>query len=273
MAVNSATIDDVVRRYLAGLSEKQRLDQQGELTRFARWFGADARLNGLKAEDIERYQEQVERSGASAERLEVVRKFLATAHKQGLSDFNLGKFIKIKRTNARKSKDSQTASANGAQATADEVAHITREGYEQLKEELDHLVNVKRAEIAQSLYEARIDKDFRENAPFDAAKQHQAEVEARIRYLERTLATAEVVDQRSKGNRIGLGTTLVLHDLTYDEELTYTLVGSSEANPRLGRISIASPVGKALLDRAEGEEIEVNAPAGKVKYRIESVRN
>ena len=260
------TVDEAIRRYLSGLSEQQRSDQQSELVRFARWFGSDARLDSLKAEDIERYQEQVGRSGADVTRLEAVRAFLTSAHKQGLVGLNLGKFVKTRRVSARKGREQK-----GEQLAEEEVARITREGYEALREEIDYLVNVKRKEIARDLYEARIDKDFRENAPFDAAKQHQAEVEARIRYLERVLATCEIVEGRGDGNRVELGATVVLRDLTHDEELTYTLVGSSEANPRAGRISIVSPVGRALLDRRAGEEIEVRAPAGLIRYRIERV--
>jgi len=270
MAETGATVDEAVRRYLAGLSEEERSAQQAELVRFARWAGPQARLDSLKAEDVERYQEQVEKSGADIARLEAVRGFLTAAHKQGYSGLNLGKYIKTKRTTARKAKEPKRGQES-EQPAVDDVEHITREGYEALKQELDHLVNVKRAEIAQTLYEARLDKDIRENAPFDAAKQHQAEVEARIRHLERILATAQVVEQRANGNRVGLGTTVVLRDLTHDEELTYTLVGTSEANPRAGRISVVSPVGKALLDRRAGEEFEVEAPAGRIRYRVERV--
>ena len=117
-----------------------------------------------------------------------------------------------------------------------------------------------------------MDKDFRENAPYDAAKHHQAEVEARIRQIEHTLAVAQVVDQKPlASNQVGLGSTVILEDLTHEEELTYTLVGTNEANPRAGRISIASPVGRALIDRRVGDEIEVQAPVGVIRYQIAQI--
>ena len=272
MAVTTMTVDEAIRAYMSELPEAQRQAKQAELARFSRWFPADVRLASLKAEDIERYQEQIERSGANATRLEVVRTFLTGAHKQGLTPFNLGKFVKIKRAAARKDPAKDQPSDQSA-ANADEMTHITREGHEALKKELDYLSNEKRAEIAQTLYEARLDKDIRENAPFDAAKQHQAEVENRIRFLERILATAQIVEQAATNSRVGLGTAVVLRDLTHDEELTYTLVGTSEANPRAGRISIASPVGRALLDRREGEEFEIDAPAGRIRYRVQRVES
>src|SRR6185437_3465605 len=102
----------------------------------------------------------------------------------------------------------------------EESVSLTGAGYQNLKQELEYLTTVKRAEIARDLYEARIDKDFRENAPYDAAKQHQAEVEARIRQLEHTLAVAQVVEQRNLENQIGIGSTVLLRDLTHEEELT-----------------------------------------------------
>ena len=149
---------------------------------------------------------------------------------------------------------------------------MTGEGFENLKKELEHLTTTKREEIARDLYEARIDKDFRENAPYDAAKAHQAEVENRIRQIERQLATAQVIDVKpNRGDQVAIGSTVLLRDLTHGEELTYTLVGMNEANPRAGRISISSPVGRAMLDRHVGEQIDVSAPIGAIRYQIERI--
>ena len=150
---------------------------------------------------------------------------------------------------------------------------LTAEGYKRLQDELDTLINVKRPEIARDLFEARIDKDFRENAPYDAAKQHQAEVEARIRQLQGILARAQIIEagQRSLTGKVALGSKVKLRDLTHDEELEYTLVSANEANPRAGRISVASPVGKALIDHVPGDTVEIEAPAGTVQMRVESI--
>ena len=106
-----------------------------------------------------------------------------------------------------------------------------------------------------------------------AAKNHQAEVEARIRQLQAVLARAQIIDASStpKTGRIALGAKVVLHDVEHDEDLEYTLVSPNEANPRAGRISVASPVGRALLDRGQGDEVEVEAPGGTIKYRVSKV--
>ena len=283
MAETGMTVAEAIREYLSSLSEGDRAAQQADLQRFLRWLPNEARLGRLRGEEVERYQEQIERSGADQSRLEPVRTFLTGAHKRGWTEFNFGKLIKLKRASrstARKPVTTKlsdySASANAqpsASANGDEIAHITREGYDELKKELDYLTTEKRAEIAHDLAEARIDKDFRENAPFDAAKQHQAEVEARINQLQRIIATAQIVDARANHGRIGIGASIVLRDLTHDEELSYTLVGSSEANPRAGKISIASPVGRALIDRRAGDEVEVEAPLGIIRYRVEKVES
>ena len=280
MAETGMTVAEAIREYLSSLKEDDRTSQQADLQRFLRWLPSDARMDRLRGEEIERYQEQIERSGADQSRLEPVRTFLTTAHKRHWTEFNFGKLIKLKRSakssahkpvTTRLSDYSASANAHSSPANGDEVARITRDGYDELKKELGYLTTAKRAEIAQSLAEARIDKDFRENAPFDAAKQHQAEVETRISYLQRIIATAQIVDTRQNGGRIGIGAAIVLRDLTHDEELSYTLVGTSEANPRAGKISISSPVGRALIDRQAGDEVDVDAPLGIVRYRVEKV--
>lgn len=263
------SLAEAAGRYLATVKEAERASVQAELNRFIRHFGTDLRTSSLRAMDVEDYQEKVEKTGADvARRLEPLKGFLTFIYKQGGTETNLGRLIKTRRASAPRVRGHKSARALAAE---EETVHLTGEGYQSLKQELEYLTTVKRTEIARELYEARIDKDFRENAPYDAAKQHQAEIEARIRQLEHTLAIAQVVDQTAQDDHIAIGTTVLLRDLTHDEELTYTLVGSSEANPVAGRISIVSPVGKALLDRRVGEEIEVSAPIGIVRYRIEKI--
>ena len=264
-----APIREAVGRYAATLKPEEKRNQQQELNRFVREFER-VQTGELTAQMVEKYQEDFERTGADSRRLEPVKLFLAFAHKQGLTDINYGKFIRIKRSTGR-GRGSAARRESEVEMPTGEM--LTAEGFKRLQEELDHLINVKRPEIARELYEARIDKDFRENAPFDAAKHHQAEVEARIRQLQAVLARAQIIDGSSTTTtgRIALGAKVVLRDMEHDEELEYTLVSPNEANPRLGRISVASPVGKALLDRTEGEQIEVEAPGGTITYRIDKV--
>jgi transcription elongation factor GreA len=266
MTVGSPTLAEIVARFLTSIVPEERGRVYPELNRFVRWFGPEQPLEAIDARALESYQEQVASSGADqTRRLEPVRALLTYAQRQGLVSGNLAKYIKLKRTGGRRD-------SKGEITFQEEVTHLTPEGYAKLKDELDRLITVERPKVAQALWEARQDKDIRENAPYDAAKQHQALVEARIRELERLIATANIIDTgRFAGDRITVGSKVVLRDLSHDEELNYTLVGPQEANPRTGKISIASPVGKALLDHFEGDTVEVEALMGKMRYRIEKI--
>lgn len=262
----SMLVTEAVGRYAAALKGDAKQSQQQELNRFVRWFDGRS-MSAMTAQEVERYQEEFEKTGADTRRLEPIKLFLAYAAKQGFTDINYGKFIRIKR-GATRSRGGPTRPEQVEMPTGE---MLTAEGFKRLQEELDYLINVKRPEIAHELQEARIDKDFRENAPFDAAKQHQGEVEARIRQLQAILARAQIIEEGGSGGRIRLGARVVLRDLTHEEDLEYTLVSPNEANPRAGRISVASPVGRALLDRAVGDVVDVEAPGGAMKYRIEKV--
>lgn len=265
------TLGEAAGRYLSSVRDTERPQAQSELNRFVRHFGTEILTWNLRPINVEDYQEKVEKTGADvARRLEPLKIFLVYLHKQGWSETNLGRLIKTRRVAVT---GRATIRRNGRSWSADdEAVQLTNEGFTNLKKEHEFLTTVKRDEIARELYEARIDKDFRENAPYDAAKTHQAEVETRIRQIERTLAVAQVVDQQpNQGDVVGIGSTVILRDLTHGEELTYTLVGTNEANPRAGRISVASPVGRAMIDRVVGDEIEVAAPMGAVRYQIQKI--
>jgi transcription elongation factor GreA len=262
------TLGQAVGDYVSTLTYEERAGHQGELNRFVLFFGARSDINRITAAEVESYQAQVQLSGVDpAVRLDPVRRLLAFAHKKKITSINLAKVLKSRRTPTR-------SKAQRAQSRANEegVSQVTSEGYAELKKELEYLSTEVRAEIAQLLYDARLDRDIRENAPYDAAKQRQGEVEARIRLISQTLATSRVVDHaQTEGDRIGIGTHIVLQDLTHGGEITYTLVGSSEANPSAGKLSNESPVGKASIGRRVGEEFEVPAPAGIIRYKVARV--
>ncbi|MEW6034898.1 MAG: GreA/GreB family elongation factor, partial [Chloroflexota bacterium] len=142
-------------------------------------------------------------------------------------------------------------------------------GYTRLKTELESLEE-QRPHVVEEIRKAAADKDFRENAPLQAAREQQGYLEGRIRELEATLKSAKVVSEQ-KRERIDAGDCVLLHDLASGDELSVTLVYATEANPALGRISMASPMGKALLGHAQGDIVEVAAPAGQLRYRVAGV--
>lgn len=146
---------------------------------------------------------------------------------------------------------------------------LTYEGLKKLEDELQDLRVVKRKEIAQKIKEAREQGDLSENAEYDAAKDEQRDIEARIEELEKILKNAEVVvEDEVDLDKINIGCRVRILDLEYSEELEYKIVGSTEANSLKGKISNESPVGKALIGKKVGDTIEVETQAGILAYKV-----
>ncbi len=146
---------------------------------------------------------------------------------------------------------------------------MTAEGLRNLEEELDMLRSVKRKEIAQKIKEAREQGDLSENAEYDAAKDEQRETEARIEEIENILKYAEVVDEDEINTKtVNIGCTVKVHDMTYDEDLEFAIVGSTEANSRHGKISNESPVGRALMGAKKNQVVTVSLPGGDMQYKV-----
>lgn len=150
---------------------------------------------------------------------------------------------------------------------------MTYEGLKKLENELQELKVVKRKEVAQKIKEAREQGDLSENAEYDAAKDEQRDIEARIEEIEKILKNAEVADDDStKKGLINLGCTVKLLDTEYNEELEFMLVGSTEAKSLENKISNESPLGKAMIGKKAGDDIEVETPSGgMVKYKVLNV--
>ncbi|MFP3999064.1 MAG: transcription elongation factor GreA [Desulfobacterales bacterium] len=146
---------------------------------------------------------------------------------------------------------------------------ITRQGFETLKQELSQLRKVERPKNIKAIEEARAHGDLSENAEFDAAKERQSFLDARINELEYKLANAEVIDPDTLSKEKAVfGCTVVLENVDTGDEVTYQLVGPEESNIKEGRISVGSPLGKAIVGKKLGEEIIINAPGGRRNYEL-----
>ena len=149
---------------------------------------------------------------------------------------------------------------------------LTYEGLKKLEDELQDLKVNQRREIAQKIKEAREQGDLSENAEYDAAKDEQRDIEARIEQIEKILKNAEVVlDEEIDLDQISIGCLVRVLDVEYDEEEEYKLVGSSEASSLQNKISNESPFGQALIGAKVGDIVEVEAPAGVIKYKVLSI--
>jgi transcription elongation factor GreA len=150
---------------------------------------------------------------------------------------------------------------------------LTKEGYQKLADELEFLRTTKRKEVAERLHEAMEGGELIENAEYEAAKNEQAFVEGRIQELEMILASARVIDGKEKKEKAGLvqvGSKVTIREGSDGPE-TYFIVGAAEANPREGKISNESPIGKAILNHRVGDEVSVDAPGGTFKVRVMKV--
>ncbi len=155
---------------------------------------------------------------------------------------------------------------------ARDVQYFTREGLEKIRKELEYLKTVKRKEVAAQIQEAREKGDLSENAEYDAAKEAQGLLEARIAHLESIMARAQVLDTDDLDlSRVRILSTVHIENLTHNKEHQYMLVSEAEANLQEGKISVTSPVGRALLGRAVGEIVEVNVPAGVLRLKIKKI--
>lgn len=150
---------------------------------------------------------------------------------------------------------------------------LTQEGADRLREELEHLKKVVRPRIIEAIAEARAHGDLKENAEYHAAREQQGFTEGRIQELEGTLSTAQIIDpsKLNPGDRVVFGAYVALADVESGDESSYQLVGELEADIKQGRISITSPIGKALIGKSAGDEVSVQAPGGVREYEIVSI--
>lgn len=149
---------------------------------------------------------------------------------------------------------------------------MTKEGYEKLKQELDHIIKVQRPRNIKDIEEARAHGDLSENAEYHAAKERQGHLDAKKRELEHKLSNAQIIDVSKLSNeKVVFGTTVTLTDTESGDTKKYTLVGQEEADLKKGKISVQSPVGKALIGHKAGDVVTIKTPAKTVEYEIQEI--
>lgn len=153
----------------------------------------------------------------------------------------------------------------------DKKIYLTSEGLEELKSELDYLINVKRPENITAIKEARALGDLSENADYDAAKNEQAELEGRIKKLEKMLENVEIIEKVST-DKVGIGCTVAIKYVDDDDTDEYKIVGSQEADPFMSKISNESPIARAILNKKVGDIVEVESPNGVYKIEITEIK-
>ncbi len=150
---------------------------------------------------------------------------------------------------------------------------LTPEGLRKLKKEYETLVKVERPKVIEEIQTTRAMGDLSENGGYQAAKEKQRFIDRRIRELEQLLKTAKATTKALSKNKVSVGSTVVLQNTSNNVQLTYTLVGPSEADPSKGKISYESPLGKRILGKKPGDLIVVKTPAGEITYKIKELKN
>ena len=262
----SASLMDALSQYIVGLSAKEQANGQHELNRFVQWCGRDRQADELTPPEIEEYAGTSRLLGIdSTAKLKPVKSFLSFLKTKGITSISLAPHLKsprAKRTARRVVSRSQV-----------ERASLTHEGYDNLKARLD-MLKEERIKVVADIQRAMADKDFRENAPLDAAKERQGLIESSIRDLEGILPRAVFTDNSTvQDDRIRIGRKVTLRDTGSGKNIRYTLVDSRESDPVAGKISSVSPVGKALMDRVPGDEVAITVPKGTLHYVVEKVEN
>ena len=258
----SVTLREAANLYLGSIKNGDAQTQAQQVHRFVQWYGGDRAVGRIRPPEVGDYGEQALGSGSApeVEHLQEVKKFLSFARKKGLVDQGLAQHVRIRKAKKR--------SQSGENAEGLRRIELTREGHTRLSEELKGL-QAERGPIAAEIKRAAADKDVRENAPLEAAREHLGQVESRIRDVEYTLRRAVIAESSGKrGQPIKLGSKVVVKDQGTKRQTTYTIVGAAEASPLEGKISDVSPVGKALMGRSAGQEVEVVTPRGKLAYAV-----
>lgn len=260
--MSDTTLADAAAQFLDTVKGQSRQRAIAEINRFVQWFGPERKISQMTGHEVSQYAEVLGPAQQdTSKRADEVRSFLQFLKKKGFASANLAPHLRLKKSGNKVKRPA---------ARGQDSVELTAEGVANLEAELESL-REQRISVREEIKRAMLDKDFRENAPLDAAKDKQGHLEARIREIESMLKRAVVVDGSGESGRVKVGRTVIVTNLRNGKQQRFAIVGPTEANAADGKISSASPVGKALLDRAAGDEVEVEVPAGNLKFKIEEV--
>lgn len=234
-----------------------------EVGRFVAWCGRERNVLEVTPAQVAEYAQHIGLGGVeSVSRLSPVKTFLGYWKDEGWIQNGLAAHLRLPRGRR---------STGGGKRTERASTQLSQEGYDKLVSQVE-LLKGERGSVVADIKLAMEDKDFRENAPLDAAKERQGIIESRIRELEASLSNAEILGKGKKpSKRTAVGAKVTLRDSDSGKKIVYLLVDVREADVTSGKISTTSPVGLALLDRVVGDKITITVPKGTVRYSVEKV--
>mgnify|MGYP001404653592 CR=1 FL=1 len=261
----SVALSNILTEYLKMVKGTGGQAAQAELNRFIRWCGRERDVGKLTPSEIEGFCTTLEGIGDDrVHRLTILKMFLSHLYRSGLTASDLSKHARIRRS-------VKTSRARGIKVNSLPSLQLTEEHFLVMQEQLTELKQA-RIRVSKEIRHAAADKDVSENSPLDVAREQQGHIEARIREIENTLRRAtllEKVDKKTlKRGKVTLGSRVTIRHKETRSETRYLLVNTNEADPSKGKLSVESPVGKALVSRSLGETVEVSTPSGPVLYKI-----
>lgn len=262
-----STVTEALRDYTLTIAEDDRPAASAELGRFVRWLGNDRSLDSLAPPEIGDYSDHIGAHGTApdaVDRLAIVKLFLAHLKKKGHIEVNLAQHLRLRRGRGA------TTGAKTNSASAGPGAKLTRSGHQAMQNQLAELI-VQRTELSEDIRKAAADKDVRENAPLEAAREAHGMVSLKIGEIEETLRGAEIITEKNGAREKGvvrLGGRVTIKDVDSGRATAVQLVHPDEANPLSGKMSSGSPVGGAIIGHAVGETVTVDTPAGSKQFEI-----
>ena len=260
----SLSLNEAFQIYVRQMPKDAKKAAQPEIAKFVRWIGATRLIDTLIPSEIGEYNEIFGAKTATrdaTERLSAVKLFLTFLKKKDHIEVNLAQHLRL-----RKSRTAASKAISMVDTTRS--INLTQSGYNEMTKQLITL-NAERVRIVEDIQRAAADGDVRENAPLEAAREAQGMTIGKIQELEATLKVAVIIDAKSQDSgRIHIGSKVELTETTSNKTVKYQLVEPNEANPLASKISIASPVGSAILGLKLGDEVKVRTPKGQQVYKI-----
>ncbi|MCH7739161.1 MAG: GreA/GreB family elongation factor [Chloroflexi bacterium] len=261
-------LTSALAEYIQTVPENDKKQAQAELAKFSRWVGSDRLVSTLAPPEIGEYSDIVSARGTApgaTERLAAVKLFLAYLKKNGFIETGLAQHLRVRkgRSSAAKKTTAETM-----------VVQLTKRGHSDLVQRLEKFRG-ERQHLAEEIHRAAQDKDVRENAPLEAAREAQGLLMSKIAEAEATLRVAVIIDEsgkRSSDQIIRLGSNITLQDSATGKSMACQIVEANEANPLNSKISNVSPVGAAVMGKAVGDEVTVSTPRGDQTYVILKAR-
>ena len=264
----NVSLGEAAGKYLVILPDEKKNAAQQEINNFIRWYGGwEKSMNSLEGAAVGNYAEYLARTDAAcAQKLDLVRGFLTYAHKQQWCKENLAVSIRVvKKT---KSKSPSAKKKNEKK----EPAYMTQQAFNEIQIELKSLQE-KRLVVMEDIKRAAADKDFKENAPYHAAREQKSMLDGKILELDEMISKAVIIEENQNADTVCIGSTILLQEVNSGKEVRYTLVGPREVNPAKGKISGVSPVGKAVLGKCPGDIFDVAVPSGKLQFQLKGIEH